>query len=189
MGSQEEIIKILKKRERLGLHVYGVSVDRKDFSVDEWILHAQEEMLDGAIYLQRLREEIKEISRTLPSLFFDDNPARISWAEKNVRMCFTSKTTEEAIWTLSSYNGEWDSIYLDHDVVEECADEDAHPRPDGMEVASFIVDNKKKVKAKRIVCHSMNDVGRNEMAKKLSSAGYKVEAVPFIRMSGYGFIS
>lgn len=45
---------LLAERARVGLLKYGVTTERGDFTRLQWLRHAQAEMLDGAVYLQRL---------------------------------------------------------------------------------------------------------------------------------------
>ena len=43
----------LLKRSQVGLAKYGVTLDRKDLSLRDWLQHAYEETLDQANYLKR----------------------------------------------------------------------------------------------------------------------------------------
>lgn len=49
----------MKNRQNEGLKKYGVTMDRKDLSAIEWINHAQEEIMDLLLYLEKLKAEIK----------------------------------------------------------------------------------------------------------------------------------
>ena len=46
------------KRSEAGLKKYGTTIARKDLSPLEWLTHAQEEAMDLAVYLERLREDV-----------------------------------------------------------------------------------------------------------------------------------
>ena len=48
---------VLKRAER-GMKKYGVNAARKDLSLAEWLQHLQEELLDAAVYVERLKMEI-----------------------------------------------------------------------------------------------------------------------------------
>jgi hypothetical protein len=50
----------MKERAEVGLTKYGVTTERTDLSLLEWITHAQEEAMDLAIYLERIKKEIKK---------------------------------------------------------------------------------------------------------------------------------
>ena len=38
---------------------FGKDLDRKDLSILEWIVHAQEEHMDAILYLEKLKVELK----------------------------------------------------------------------------------------------------------------------------------
>lgn len=42
-------------RATFGKVKYGVTLDREDLSVPEWIEHAQQELMDGILYLEKLK--------------------------------------------------------------------------------------------------------------------------------------
>lgn len=46
------------ERADTGLNKYGVTTERTDLSLLEWVTHAQEEAMDLAIYLERIKQEI-----------------------------------------------------------------------------------------------------------------------------------
>ena len=50
----EQVINDIQKRELKGIETYGTTMDRDDFTQDQWILSAYEEALDFAIYLRKL---------------------------------------------------------------------------------------------------------------------------------------
>jgi hypothetical protein len=37
---------------------YGTDLDRKDLQVGDWITHAQEELMDGILYLEKLKQSV-----------------------------------------------------------------------------------------------------------------------------------
>lgn len=41
-----------------GMKTYGVSMERTDVSTVEWLKHLQEELLDGAVYLERVIRDL-----------------------------------------------------------------------------------------------------------------------------------
>jgi hypothetical protein len=47
----------LLSRSQIGLQKYGVGLDRQDLTRLQWLIHAQEEALDLAGYLERLIQE------------------------------------------------------------------------------------------------------------------------------------
>jgi Na+/phosphate symporter len=46
-------------RSKQGMETYGVSMERKDLSTLEWLEHAQQEMMDAAIYLEKIIWQMK----------------------------------------------------------------------------------------------------------------------------------
>lgn len=47
----------LQKRADTGLAKYGVTMERTDLSTLDWLIHAQEEAMDLAVYLERLIQD------------------------------------------------------------------------------------------------------------------------------------
>lgn len=50
----EQVIEDIRNREQKGIETYGTTMDRDDYTQDQWILSAYEEALDFAIYLRKL---------------------------------------------------------------------------------------------------------------------------------------
>lgn len=48
----------MKNRANDGLITYGVTMDRKDLSNEDWLDHAIEEALDLAIYLTKIKRQL-----------------------------------------------------------------------------------------------------------------------------------
>ena len=53
------VAKVLSRAEA-GLNKYGTTMGRDDLSRLEWLIHAQEEAMDLAVYLQKLIDEEEE---------------------------------------------------------------------------------------------------------------------------------
>jgi len=43
------------EREERGFKKYGTTMDRNDLSLDEWIQHLKEELMDGLLYLEKIQ--------------------------------------------------------------------------------------------------------------------------------------
>ncbi len=56
----ENVVSQLRAREERGLSKYGVNTERTDLSTLEWLQHLQEELMDGAVYIERIKQELKE---------------------------------------------------------------------------------------------------------------------------------
>jgi hypothetical protein len=63
----DAVIRKFLERSALGQKKYGVTLDRTDLKVLDWITHAQEELMDGILYLERLRHEVKSDPVKKPS--------------------------------------------------------------------------------------------------------------------------
>jgi hypothetical protein len=62
------VIRKMYQRSQVGIKKYGTTMERKDLTQSQWLVHLQEEMLDGAIYCQRLLidlENLKNESETI----------------------------------------------------------------------------------------------------------------------------
>jgi hypothetical protein len=54
----QSVIKKFLDRSALGHKKYGTTLDRTDLKALDWIQHAQEELMDGILYLERLKKEM-----------------------------------------------------------------------------------------------------------------------------------
>ena len=54
----ESVINKFKERSEEGINKYGVTLDRKDLSPLEWLIHLQEELMDATLYIERLKKEL-----------------------------------------------------------------------------------------------------------------------------------
>jgi len=56
----QAVIRKFQERSDVGQKKYGVTLDRTDLGALDWIQHAQEELMDGILYLERLKKEMGE---------------------------------------------------------------------------------------------------------------------------------
>ena len=56
----ENVCNSLREREKRGMSKYGVNTMRKDLSTLEWLQHLQEELMDACVYVEKLKNEMKE---------------------------------------------------------------------------------------------------------------------------------
>lgn len=56
------VINKFKARAAFGKEKYGTDLDRKDLKPLDWIQHSQEELMDGILYLEKLKQELSEVS-------------------------------------------------------------------------------------------------------------------------------
>lgn len=45
-------------RAQFGKAKYGTDLDRKDLTTLDWIEHAKQELMDGILYLEKLKQEV-----------------------------------------------------------------------------------------------------------------------------------
>jgi hypothetical protein len=60
----ESICAKFLKRSAVGWKKYGTTLDREDLSVLDWIEHAQEELMDGMLYLEKLKKSVSVAAGT-----------------------------------------------------------------------------------------------------------------------------
>jgi len=58
----DSIVKKFLERSDLGQKKYGTTLDRTDLKTLDWINHAQEELMDGILYLEKLKKTFSEKS-------------------------------------------------------------------------------------------------------------------------------
>jgi hypothetical protein len=54
----QAVVERFLTRAEFGKKKYGTDLDRQDLSLLDWIQHAQEEMHDGILYLERIKQEL-----------------------------------------------------------------------------------------------------------------------------------
>jgi hypothetical protein len=54
----ENVREMLYNRMQTGYKKYGVTTERTDIDLMGWLQHLQEELLDAAVYIERLKKEI-----------------------------------------------------------------------------------------------------------------------------------
>lgn len=60
----EAVVAKIQHRADVGMLKYGVSTEREDIDLVGWLTHLQEELMDAAIYVQRILKETNENLRT-----------------------------------------------------------------------------------------------------------------------------
>ena len=53
---EDKVVMMIRERAMKGEAKYGTTMERGDLSMQEWLTHLQEELLDGAVYIQKLKE-------------------------------------------------------------------------------------------------------------------------------------
>ena len=57
---EEKVIEQIRERSEVGKNKYGVTMERTDLNLLEWVQHTQEEMMDAAVYLEKIKEKLNE---------------------------------------------------------------------------------------------------------------------------------
>ena len=60
------VISAFQKRAEIGQVKYGKTLDRNDLTFLQWVQHAQEELMDGILYLEKIKISLSMPDR--PSL-------------------------------------------------------------------------------------------------------------------------
>jgi hypothetical protein len=56
----ESVIKQFKDRSNVGIDKYGVTLDREDLTLIEWLEHTKQEQMDSVLYLEKAIKELKK---------------------------------------------------------------------------------------------------------------------------------
>ena len=56
---EELVIEKIRERAEVGKSKYGVTMERSDLDIEEWLIHLQEELMDGVVYVEKLLDEIR----------------------------------------------------------------------------------------------------------------------------------
>jgi hypothetical protein len=57
----EKVRNKLRTRAKHGLEKYGVTMDRKDLNLEDWLTLAQEEAMDFTVYIERIKQELRDL--------------------------------------------------------------------------------------------------------------------------------
>ncbi len=76
-----EIIKEFGERAQKGYDKYGTDMDRTDLSTSDWCQHLREELMDGLVYLTRLKKDIAELEEELRAFKSQKIHSEILWED------------------------------------------------------------------------------------------------------------
>ena len=65
---EDAVAKKLLLRAKVGEKKYGTTMERNDLSLAEWLIHLQEELLDAAVYVEKLKQEIQYTDEVDPEM-------------------------------------------------------------------------------------------------------------------------
>ena len=69
----ESVVNRFKERSEVGITKYGTTMDRKDLSTLEWMIHFREELMDGLLYLERVIKDTQDKELKLWDTFTKTN--------------------------------------------------------------------------------------------------------------------
>ena len=115
----ERVCERLSNRADAGLKKYGVTTERDDLGLAEWIQHLQDELLDAVVYSERLKSEAQWMPiNTAPAVMSCDDPEMVllwvptgnddGWAALGYVLC--DKDGER----YSQIHGEWTQCEPSH---------------------------------------------------------------------------
>jgi hypothetical protein len=55
-----ELVTEFVERSKKGHIKYGVTTERTDLDVQQWLQHLKEELMDAIVYIHKLKKEIKD---------------------------------------------------------------------------------------------------------------------------------
>lgn len=55
---EEQVCAKIRERAKVGKRKYGVTMERDDLNLQDWLTHLQEELMDAAVYVERLMEDV-----------------------------------------------------------------------------------------------------------------------------------
>ena len=59
----KSVLRKFADRAEFGKKKYGTDLDRTDLKTVDWINHAQEELMDGILYLEKLKKNFSDDTR------------------------------------------------------------------------------------------------------------------------------
>ena len=80
----EQVINKIKSRSDVGFKKYGVTLSDDEQSLDTWLKHIQEELMDAILYIQAAREElqdnvVKQAIKHADHAAFSSSSAQLDW--------------------------------------------------------------------------------------------------------------
>lgn len=56
----ERVVSLFRSRSQRGIEKYGTTLDKNQLSNREWLQHLQEELMDAALYVEKIKSIIDE---------------------------------------------------------------------------------------------------------------------------------
>jgi hypothetical protein len=61
----KSVIEKIEDRSIKGFNKYGTNMERTDLNMIDWLTHAQEEAMDLAIYLERIKQDLLSLANDI----------------------------------------------------------------------------------------------------------------------------
>jgi hypothetical protein len=65
---EEQVCAKILERAKVGKRKYGVTMERGDLNLHDWLTHLQEELMDAAVYVERLMEDVEILMTEMGSM-------------------------------------------------------------------------------------------------------------------------
>jgi len=59
---EDRVVEAILKRAEIGERKYGTTMERGDLNLVDWLQHLQEELLDAAVYVEKLKSIFSKLS-------------------------------------------------------------------------------------------------------------------------------
>ena len=56
----ERVVSLFRSRSQRGIQKYGTTLDKNELSNRDWLQHLQEELMDAALYVEKIKSIIDE---------------------------------------------------------------------------------------------------------------------------------
>lgn len=56
----ERVVSLFRSRSKRGIQKYGVTLESNELTNTEWLQHLQEELMDAALYVEKIKSIINE---------------------------------------------------------------------------------------------------------------------------------
>jgi len=60
---EDRVCKKIEERAKVGKEKYNTTMERKDLSPKEWLIHLQEELMDACVYIEKLLDDVQRIKQ------------------------------------------------------------------------------------------------------------------------------
>lgn len=80
-----------------GFEKYDTTLDRDDLSIDDWLVHLQEELMDAVLYIEKLRRELSVTHEPVPEPEQRDYAARSDVRKRAEAVALCNGDTEPEV--------------------------------------------------------------------------------------------